>query len=243
VRGGPGECVQAWPNMKPRDARRRRARSCRAWRKARRTPSCASPYADFPRSDLGTGAAGRTLVAHDPRDSCPGLRYMPGVAGGVAATGVRGPPGFTAGLGRPRTGRPRGRRCCTSERVWGEQDGLLALTFLERAGIAVSAARSKKRGAAPTAPHPSKQALSGTPYRSRPAEGRTSRRSCTHPRRAFRAVEENRFRPRRRPRDQRGLVLRPPRIVCWDAENALRFRCVSRIAGKRFLVSFSAQEV
>ena len=81
-----------------------------------------------------------------------GLRYMPAWLEAWAATGVASPPGFTPVLDALEQG-DLAEALLHLQRVWGEQEGMLA-DFLERRE-SQSAAKSKKKGG-PRRPAPSK---------------------------------------------------------------------------------------
>jgi DNA-binding GntR family transcriptional regulator len=140
---------QAWPNMKPATLVKARAIVLRM-EKARDPLVRVRLYADFHEAILAP--AGRPyLVATIRGIILSGLRYMPAWLEAWAATGVASPPGFTPVLDALEQG-DLADALLHLQRVWGEQEGMLA-DFLERRE-SQSAAKSKKKGG-PRRPAPS----------------------------------------------------------------------------------------
>jgi len=132
---------QAWPNMKPSTLAKARALIERMER-AKDPLVRVRLYADFHEAILAP--AGRPyLVATIRGIILSGLRYMPVWLEAWAATGVASPPGFTPVLDALEKNDLAGA-LLHLQRVWGEQEGMLA-DFLERRELA-AAAKSKRGG-------------------------------------------------------------------------------------------------
>ena len=140
---------QAWPNMKPATLVKARAIVLRM-EKARDPLVRVRLYADFHEAILSP--AGRPyLVATIRGIILSGLRYMPAWLEAWAATGVASPPGFTPVLDALEKG-DLAEALLHLQRVWGEQEGMLA-DFLEQRE---KQAASKTRRGGPRRPAPSK---------------------------------------------------------------------------------------
>ena len=135
---------QAWPNMKPATIQKARALIVRMER-ARDPLVRVRLYADFHEAILAP--AGRPyLVATIRGIILSGLRYMPVWLEAWATTGVAQPPGFTPVLDALEKNDLAGA-LAHLQRVWGEQEGMLAdyLEQRETAGATKSRKRKTKR--------------------------------------------------------------------------------------------------
>lgn len=131
---------QAWPNMKASTLAKARAILLRM-EKARDPLVRVRLYADFHEAILAP--AGRPyLVATIRGIILSGLRYMPVWLEAWAETGLANPPGFTPVLDALEKNDVAGA-LAHLQRVWGEQEGMLA-DYLERRE-AEAAAKSRKR--------------------------------------------------------------------------------------------------
>jgi DNA-binding GntR family transcriptional regulator len=131
---------QAWPNMKAATLQKARAILLRM-EKAQDPLVRVRLYADFHEAILAP--AGRPyLVATIRGIILSGLRYMPVWLEAWAATGVANPPGFTPVLDALEKNDVAGA-LAHLQRVWGEQEGMLA-DYLERRE-AEAAAKTRKR--------------------------------------------------------------------------------------------------
>ncbi len=132
---------QAWPNMKPATLVKARSIVLRM-DKARDPLVRVRLYADFHEAILAP--AGRPYLVQTIRGIIlSGLRYMPVWLEAWAATGVATPPGFTPVLDALEKNDLAGA-LAHLQRVWGEQEGMLA-DFLERSEID-AAAKTRKGG-------------------------------------------------------------------------------------------------
>jgi DNA-binding GntR family transcriptional regulator len=135
---------QAWPNLKPATLQKARALIERMER-AKDPLMRVRLYADFHEAILAP--AGRPyLVATIRGIILSGLRYMPVWLEAWAATGVAAPPGFTPVLDALEKNDLAGA-LDHLQRVWGEQEGMLAdyLEQREKAGRP----KARKRAAKP----------------------------------------------------------------------------------------------
>jgi DNA-binding GntR family transcriptional regulator len=131
---------QAWPNMKPATLVKARA-IVQRMEKARDPLSRVRLYADFHEAILAP-ARRPYLVATIRGIILSGLRYMPVWLEAWAKTGVTITPGFAPVLDALERNDVAGA-LSHLQRVWGEQEGMLA-QFLEQRE-AEAAAKSKKR--------------------------------------------------------------------------------------------------
>jgi DNA-binding GntR family transcriptional regulator len=131
---------QAWPNMKPANLAKARAIVLRM-DKAKDPLTRVRLYADFHEAILAP--AGRPyLVATIRGIILSGLRYLPVWLEAWAATGVASPPGFAPVLDLLEKNDLAGA-LQHLQRVWGEQEGMLA-DYLEKRE-AQARAKSRKR--------------------------------------------------------------------------------------------------
>jgi DNA-binding GntR family transcriptional regulator len=132
---------QAWPNMKPATLVKARA-IVQRMEKARDPLMRVRLYADFHEAILAP--ARRPYLVETIRGIIlSGLRYMPVWLEAWAASGVTITPGFAPVLDALEKNDVAGA-LAHLQRVWGEQEGMLA-DFLERREHE-AAAKSKKRG-------------------------------------------------------------------------------------------------
>jgi DNA-binding GntR family transcriptional regulator len=131
---------QAWPNMKPSTLVKARA-IVQRMEKARDPLMRVRLYADFHEAILAP--AQRPYLVETIRGIIlSGLRYMPVWLEAFAASGVTAPAGFAPVLDALENKDVAGA-LAHLQRVWGEQEGMLA-AYLERREA--EAAKSKKRG-------------------------------------------------------------------------------------------------
>jgi DNA-binding GntR family transcriptional regulator len=160
---------QAWPNMKPATLVKARAIVLRM-EKARDPLIRVRLYADFHEAILAP--AGRPyLVATIRGIILSGLRYMPAWLEAWAGTGVASPPGFTPVLDALEQG-DLAEALLHLQRVWGEQEGMLAGLL----GAAGDAGGQRRRGG-PRRPAPRRSSAERKSVTASSAAGRMSRRS------------------------------------------------------------------